>query len=263
LLLGGGIYKINCRVIAPSGSNDSLWARIQGATTQTVNHSSGWVRWNDIAGGSDWHWDIIHSSEDDNAEVEWTMAAGTYTLEVAYREEGVLPDAIVITAIEPPAPPSEQLWIEAEDANPIGSLIQIMDDPTASGGKYITVEPGNNSTSEPDIPNGVAAWTFTVQGGTYKIEARLTTLADDDGDDSCWFRIQDAEINRNIHSSGWIRHNDARPRGGLWGLDEVHSSEDGNQTVYFKLTPGPHTLEWAYREDGLFLDAIQISTVVE
>ncbi|UCC96688.1 MAG: hypothetical protein JSW66_12675, partial [Phycisphaerales bacterium] len=133
----------------------------------------------------------------------------------------------------------------------------------ASGGKYITVEPGNNSTSGPNIPDGMAAWTFTVEGGTYMIEARLTTLADDDGDDSCWFRIQGAEINRAIHSSGWIRHNDARPRGGPWGLDEVHSSEDGGQTVYFTLAPGTHTLEWAYREDGLFLDAIQISNVVE
>jgi len=95
-----GAYKINCRVIAPSTSNDSLWFRIQGATTQTANHSSGWVRWNDIAGGSYWHWDTVHSSEDGNTEVEWTMASGTYTLEIAYREEGVLLDTIVIGKID-------------------------------------------------------------------------------------------------------------------------------------------------------------------
>jgi len=96
----GGIYKINCRVIAPSTSNDSLWVRIQGAKTQTINHSSGWVRWNDIAPGSNWHWDVVHSSDDGNKEVEWTMAAGTHTLEIAYREAGVLLDAIVITKID-------------------------------------------------------------------------------------------------------------------------------------------------------------------
>ena len=259
----GGTYKINCRVIAPSGSNDSLWVRIQGATTQTGNHSSGWVRWNGMAGGTDWQWDFVHSSEDGNAEVEWTMDAGTYTLDIGYREEGALVDAFVVTKIVLPPPPSEVLWIEAEDASPIGLLIQVVDDPAASGGKYITVEPGNNSTSEPNIPDGIAAWTFTVEGGTYKIEALLTTLADDDGDDSCWFRIQGAEVNRTIHSSGWVRHNDARPRGGPWALDEVHSSEDGDQTVYFTLSPGTHTLEWGYREDGLFLDAIKISNVVE
>jgi hypothetical protein len=58
-----------------------------------------WVR-NDIAGGSDWHWDVVHSSEDGNKEVEWTMSAGTYTLNIAYREEGALLDAIVITKID-------------------------------------------------------------------------------------------------------------------------------------------------------------------
>lgn len=99
ITVGGGTYKINCRVIAPSGSNDSFYVNIQGATTQTVNHSSGWVRWNEIAGGSDWHWDVVHSYEDSNKEVEWTMAAGTYTLEVAYREEGTLLDAIQISNV--------------------------------------------------------------------------------------------------------------------------------------------------------------------
>jgi hypothetical protein len=51
--------------------------------------------------------------------------------------------------------------------------------------------------------------------------------------------------------------------GSDWHWDVAHSSEDGNQTVYFTLSPGTHTLEWGYREDGLFLDAIQISNVVE
>ena len=98
--VAGGTYMISGRVIAPSTDDDSLWVQIQGATTQTVNHSSGWVRWNEIAGGSDWHWDVVHSSEDGNEEVEWTMATGTYTLEIAYREDGVLLDAITITKID-------------------------------------------------------------------------------------------------------------------------------------------------------------------
>ena len=92
----GGTYKISGRVIAPSGANDSFYVNIPGAATQTAKHSSGWVTWNDIAGGSDWHWDVVHSSEDRNAEVEWTMPAGTYTLNIAYREEGALLDALII-----------------------------------------------------------------------------------------------------------------------------------------------------------------------
>jgi len=35
-----------------------------------------------------------------DAMVEWTMAAGTYTLEVAYRNGGTLLDALVITKLE-------------------------------------------------------------------------------------------------------------------------------------------------------------------
>jgi len=92
----GGTYKISGRVIAPSGGNDSFYVNIPGATTQTVNRTSGWVTWNDIAGGNTWHWDVVHSSENNNTEVEWTMPAGTYTLNIAYREEGALLDALII-----------------------------------------------------------------------------------------------------------------------------------------------------------------------
>ena len=171
----------------------------------------------------------------------------------------VLIDDILLYHSAPPIP-LEEVWIEAEDADTIGALIQVIDDPATSGGKYITVDPGNNSTGAPDLPDGVATWTFTVTGGTYKIRIRLTTEFDDDNYDSCWFRIQGAEINRNIHSSGWIRHNDSRPRGGTWGWDDLHSSEDdANQAVHFTLEPGTHTLEWAYREDGLWVDAFVVS----
>lgn len=30
-------------------------------------------------------------------------------------------------------------------------------------------------------------------------------------------------------------HNECRSRGGPWDLDEIHSSQDGNQAVYFTL----------------------------
>ena len=94
----GGVYKIIGRVIAPSGSDNSFWFRIQGATTNTTNHPSGWVRWNGIEQGSDWHWDDVHSDDDPNdPTVEFTLAAGTYTLEIAYREDGALLDRFLIT----------------------------------------------------------------------------------------------------------------------------------------------------------------------
>jgi hypothetical protein len=63
-------------------------------------HSSGWVQWNNIVGGADQHWDVVHSSDDADTEVECTMVAGTYTLEIAYREDGAQLDALVITKID-------------------------------------------------------------------------------------------------------------------------------------------------------------------
>jgi hypothetical protein len=96
--VAAGVYKVVCRVIAPGGSDDSFWVRIPGATTQTINHSSGWVRWNGVEYGSDWHWDDVYSDDDpEDRTVYFTLAAGTHTLEIAYREDGTLLDRLLIT----------------------------------------------------------------------------------------------------------------------------------------------------------------------
>ncbi len=95
----GGTYKIIGFVITPTADDDSFWVNIDGATTQTTNHTSGWVMWNSIEAGEEWHSDVVHSSDDNATEVEWTMEAGTYTLEIGYREDGALLDAIMIQKI--------------------------------------------------------------------------------------------------------------------------------------------------------------------
>jgi len=157
-----------------------------------------------------------------------------------------------------PAAPSEEIWIEAEAADTISAPLLIMSDVAGtSGGRYITVETGNNSTSEPPA-EGVATYVFTVKGGTYKILSRVITYNLDTGDDSCWFRIQGATTQTTNHSSGWVRWNDIE-LGQDWHWDEVHSSDDGNEIVEFTMAPGTYTLEFAYREDGVLLDAIVIS----
>ncbi len=96
-----GVYKIVTRVIAPTVDEDSFWVRIVGAESQTHEHpgqlGTGWVRFNDIAPGSQWLWDEVHSSDHDSEIVNWTLAAGNYTLEIAKREDGALIDAILIT----------------------------------------------------------------------------------------------------------------------------------------------------------------------
>jgi hypothetical protein len=96
--VAGGTYKISCRLIQPSG--DSFWVRIPGATTQTVNHSSGWVKWADPPKFLEWSWADVFSTEGNKETVFFTLPAGTHTLEIAYREAGASVDAIVISKID-------------------------------------------------------------------------------------------------------------------------------------------------------------------
>ncbi|MCH8217775.1 MAG: hypothetical protein IH892_13500, partial [Planctomycetes bacterium] len=91
-----GVYQLAIRVIITGGSN-SFWIRIPGMATNTTNHASGWVRFNDISNGDAWHWDVVHSSDDGNSVVDFTLSAGTHTLEIARREDGTLLDAIAVT----------------------------------------------------------------------------------------------------------------------------------------------------------------------
>ena len=50
------------------------------------------------------------------------------------------------------------------------------------------------------------------------------------------------------------------PDGWVW--DEVHSSDHSDAVVNWTLPAGPHTLEIAKREDGVWLDAILITNEV-
>ena len=92
-----GVYRLAFRVIITGGS-DSFWVRISGMVTNTVNHASGWVRFNGIEPGGLWHWDEVHSWEPDESfqVVDFTLSAGTHTLDIARREDGALLDAIAV-----------------------------------------------------------------------------------------------------------------------------------------------------------------------
>jgi len=99
----GGTYKVSCRIIIPSG--DSFWIRIPGATNLTPdedpdNPGTGWVRWSDPPDSDNWFWYDVFSGDHDGETANWTLAAGTHTLEIARREDGALLDIIVISKID-------------------------------------------------------------------------------------------------------------------------------------------------------------------
>ncbi len=98
----GGTYKVSCRINIPGGSN-SFWVRIQGATipAETELDPSGWVEWNGMPDEGSWYWhDVFSDDDDEDATVLFTLPAGTYTLEIGYREDGAMLDAIVIYKVD-------------------------------------------------------------------------------------------------------------------------------------------------------------------
>ena len=89
-----GVYRLAFRMISDGGN--SFWVRIPGMVTNTANHASGWVRFNDMPGGDNWHWEHVYSDDDNREVVEFTLTAGAHTLEIARREDGALLDAIAV-----------------------------------------------------------------------------------------------------------------------------------------------------------------------
>jgi hypothetical protein len=83
-----GAYTVWGRVIIANNSDDSFWVRMDGGP---------WTKWNEIETGSSWHWARLHDSDDDDRVVSYTLAAGSHTLTVAYREDGARLDRVLIT----------------------------------------------------------------------------------------------------------------------------------------------------------------------
>jgi len=138
---------------------------------------------------------------------------------------------------------AETVTIEAEDGS-MGRWWKVKSDGDASGGKYITIRSGKNSTGRvPTSGRGKARYSFTVQeAGSYKLWGRV--IAPNGNDDSFWVRIDGGD---------WVRWNDI-PQGANWAWDDVHDADKGNAPLEAWLEAGDHTLELRYREDGTKLD---------
>ena len=156
--------------------------------------------------------------------------------------------------------PSEEIWIEAEATASITAPMKVYDSPAASAGRYIgTDESDGDSTGNPPA-TGIATYTFTVAGGTYKVSGRINIP---NANNSFWVRIQGATTpaETELHSSGWVRWNDP-PAVTNWFWNDVFSDDDDQDaTVLFTMPAGTYTLEIARREAGAMLDALVISKV--
>jgi len=156
---------------------------------------------------------------------------------------------------------SEEVWIEAEAAASISTPMQVYDDPSASAGKYIGTDVGIGNESDTPPADGVATYSFTVQGGVYKVTGRVIIPAGD----SFWVRILGATDltpgeDPDNPGTGWVRWSDP-PDGDYWHWEDVFSGDHAGQTANWTLPAGTYTLEIARREDGALLDAIVISRI--
>ncbi|MEJ2648157.1 MAG: AbfB domain-containing protein [Sedimentisphaerales bacterium] len=104
--VSGGNYLIGLRVNGYDGSN-GVWVRIQGASAimtvdgEEASLTSGWLDSNNFDGGAFWHWvNVVADDNTDDPEVVYTLEAGTYTLEIANRDDGTMIDAIRIMSAD-------------------------------------------------------------------------------------------------------------------------------------------------------------------
>ena len=257
-----GTYKIWGRVKVATNANDSFWVRVDGGA---------WTNWNSIPIGTSWHWDDVHDAAAGNAVKTYSLAAGSHTLTIAYREEGTQLDRLLITndlaqvpsgtgpsdptptpTVTPTPTPTPTpggnayVWAEVESAA-ITAPMGVQSDAAASGGQYVTVAAGNNTQAAAPA-TGHAVITFTVPtSGTYKVWGRV--IAATTGDDSFWVRMD---------SGSWTNWNEIA-LGSTWHWDEVHNAAAGNAVMSYTLSAGTHTLTIAYREDGTRIDRVLIT----
>ena len=162
---------------------------------------------------------------------------------------------------------AEDVWGEAEAASSITAPLQVLaDDPNASGGEYIAVEAGNNSSGGAPA-TGVATYSVSVaDGGVYRMYLRVRCTETGDVDDSCYVRIVGAALNIDVLDGGWVNTNNIDygiedSTAWFWKQVGHYAAFPGNDPVEFTLDPGTYTVEIAYREDGLLIDGFLISNV--
>jgi hypothetical protein len=226
--INGGSYKLWGRTIATTTGMNSFYIRVD---------NGAWVTWNDNAAVSTtWKWNTLASL---------SIASGTHSLVIAYREGGTKLDKLLLTndaafvptgkgggVIVPPS--TEHFYLEAE-AGVITAPMAILSDAAASGGKYIMAPVGTNSTAAAPA-NGSSKISFNAIGGSYRLLFR--TIMATTATNSFWYRID---------NGAWVS----------WNVDaNVSTAWKWNSVATVNLSAGPHSITVTYREGGTKLDRI-------
>jgi peptidoglycan/xylan/chitin deacetylase (PgdA/CDA1 family) len=179
------------------------------------------------------------------------LTAGSKELRVLFNQGSVNLNWIRFTAVTTGGP--QTFSFEAESGAGLASPMVVVNEAAASGGKAIW----NNSSSSNSAPpsNGRVRFTFTVAtAGAFKVWGRFLVGPATTSDDSLWARLDGAAT--------WTQWNDIHPRIGNAGYawDAERDTPGGNALVTRSLAAGSHTLEVAYRENGLKIDRLVVTS---
>jgi hypothetical protein len=223
----GGIHKIWGRAIMETTASNSFWVRIDGGT---------WFQWSNSSLSSNWVWDDITIT---------TLASGSHTLTIAYREANAKLDQIYMTTDTAYTPTGIENCIvdldplycfEPEDGS-VSSPLTTGTDANASGGEYISA-PGFSSMSVPPT-TGHVTMNFNTDGGVHKIWGRA--IMQTSSSNSFWVRID---------GGTWFQ----------WSNSSLSSNWVWDEITTTTLVSGSHTLTIAYREANAKLDQIYMTT---
>ncbi|MEJ2648483.1 MAG: hypothetical protein P8016_08780 [Sedimentisphaerales bacterium] len=213
------VYRMYLRVrCETAGSNDdSCYVRIRGASLNLTGLNNGWISDNNIdyqiPNSTDWFWKQVgnYASEPGNDYAEFTMTPGTYTVEIAYREDGLDIDGFLLTNatdIDPAALPDEI---------PVGPLV-IGDFEDGLDGWWRWYDSNcTMAVGTVGATSGSSSLDLTVDGGYYQIAwsaptgygldlSNVTTLQLDatmlvsDFPDGTWTKIDQIALNSEL---GW------------------------------------------------------------
>ena len=144
---------------------------------------------------------------------------------------------------------SMTFWIEAEEHDGDNfSPFEVVEDDAASCGAYIEAPPRASAYKTPPS-DGHAEYDFTLP------EAAPIAI---------WLRVRVPASNPSSHTSFWV--NVTGDERGWGALDVVDKGSDWHWVEWDEgmddthLEAGDHTLTIAYREDGIFMDKLLVTT---
>ena len=165
----GGVHKMWGRVISPTANDDSFWIRIDTLVADPLGGPSTvqtgpTVRWNDIAGGSSWHWAKV-INDGTTAQFAFNLPIGDYVLTVGYREDGAKLDVMVLTddtTFNPASPPAGAPAAVQVMSTAVGRTATRVNWSTVPGAKTYTIKRGlGPDTAQTVLKTGITGHTFT------------------------------------------------------------------------------------------------------